>query len=274
MSETISEKDIRQFADGKMLAHRRGPVGYMTYNQPEKRNAVSLEMWEGVAEILDLFAQDDGIRVVVVTGAGGKAFVSGADISQFDKQRSNADAREEYARKSGAGRNALRSFGKPMIAQIDGFCLGGGLAIAMGTDLRVASSRSSFGIPAARLGIAYSPDSLEMLVTLVGPAHARMLLYTAKRIDAEHAAAIGLINQYVEPDALDETVFDLATTIAENAPLSVAASRFTISELCRTAELRDLDAIDAAVAKCFDSQDYKEGRLAFKEKRKPEFAGS
>ncbi len=264
---------VQEYADGKMLAHRRGPIAYMTFNQPEKRNAVSLEMWNGVAEILGGFAADESVRIVVVTGAGGKAFVSGADISQFDKQRSNAEAREEYARLSGLGRDALRNFTKPMIAQIDGFCLGGGLAIAMQADLRIASRRSSFGIPAARLGIAYSPDSLENLVALVGPANARMLLYTAQRIDAEQACSIGLINQCVGEDELEDTVFELAETIASNAPLSVAASRFTITELLKTAELRNVDAINEAVAVCYNSQDYKEGRAAFKEKRKAEFRG-
>lgn len=264
---------VQEFADGRMLAHRRGPIGYMTFNQPEKRNAVSLEMWNGVAEILGNFASDDTVRIVIVSGAGGKAFVSGADISQFDKQRSNAEAREEYARLSDVGRNALKSFPKPIIAQIDGYCLGGGLAIAMQADLRIASERSSFGIPAARLGIAYSPDSLESLVTLVGPARARMLLYTAKRIDAAEAEAIGLINQCVTEDDLEETVQELAETIASNAPLSVAASRFTISELLKTAELRDVEAINHAVATCYNSDDYKEGRAAFKDKRKPSFSG-
>lgn len=266
-------ESVLEFAEGKMLSRRDGPIGYMTFNQPEKRNAVSLEMWNGVAEILGKFSADDGVRLVVVAGAGGKAFVSGADISQFDKQRSNADARKEYARLSGVGRDALRDFPKPMIAQIDGYCLGGGLAIAMQADLRVASTRSSFGIPAARLGIAYSPDSLENLVALVGPAQARMLLYTAQYIDAAEAKAMGLINQCVSETDLEGVVKEMADRIAGNAPLSVAASRFTISELLKTAELRDVEAINEAVSICYNSDDYKEGRAAFKEKREPQFLG-
>ena len=266
-------EEHRQFADGKMLAHRHGEIGYMTFNQPEKRNAVSLEMWNGVAEILGAYEQDESIRVVVMSGAGGKAFVSGADISQFDKQRSNAEARAEYARLSDVGRESLASFSKPIIAQIDGYCLGGGLAIAMRADLRIASDRSSFGIPAARLGIAYSPDSLEQLVTLVGPANARMLLYTASRIGAAEAQAIGLINRHVPESELETSVRALAETIADNAPLSIAASRFTITELTKPEGERDLESIQQAVATCFNSDDYREGRAAFKDKRKPQFFG-
>jgi enoyl-CoA hydratase/carnithine racemase len=265
--------DGLKFADGKMLARTEGAIGYVTFNQPEKRNAVSLEMWDALAEILRQFESDESVHVVVLTGAGEKAFVSGADISQFEKQRGSAAAREEYARLSSAGRESLNRFGKPMIAQINGFCLGGGLAIAMRADLRIASERSMFGIPAARLGIAYSPDSLEQLVTLVGPANARMLLYTGDRITADEACRIGLINRIVAEAGLTNAVRELATTIARNAPLSVSASRFTITELGKTAELRDTEAISKAVARCYDSADYAEGRAAFKEKRTPKFVG-
>jgi enoyl-CoA hydratase/carnithine racemase len=270
---TLTSATIQEFADGKMLAEIRGSVGYMTFNQPEKRNAVSLEMWNGVADILERFEADDNVRVVVVTGAGGKAFVSGADISQFDKQRSNAEARAEYERKSGVGRNRLNTFAKPLIAQINGFCIGGGLAIAMRCDLRIASANSSFGIPAARLGIAYSPDSVEMLINLIGPARARMMLYSAERIDAAEAERIGLINRSVSEPELETVVATLADTISSNAPLSVAASRLAITELAKPAGERDVDAIMAAVARCYDSEDYREGRAAFKEKRAPVFKG-
>lgn len=268
----ISDKP-KQFSGGKMLAEIRGAIGYMTFNQPEKRNAMSLEMWNGVDEILDSFENNDQVRVVVLTGAGNKAFVSGADISQFDKQRSNFEARQEYERLSNLGRNRLQTFGKPMIAKINGFCIGGGLAIAMRADLRIASKNSSFGIPAAKLGIAYGPDSLEQLITLIGPARARMILYSAERLDAIEAEHIGLINRCVSEAALDDAVRDLAKTIASNAPLSVAASRHAITELSKPAPERDITAITAGVARCFDSEDYREGRAAFKEKRAPHFVG-
>ncbi len=227
----------------------------------------------GLGEILDEFREDSSVRVVILTGAGPKAFVSGADISQFEKNRSNADAQREYDRLTGSGRAKLGAFEKPMIARIRGFCLGGGLAIAMQTDLRIAGEDSEFGIPAARLGIAYGFDGLRKLVQLVGPAHARMILYTGRRIDAQEAERIGLVNRVVPDEELNEAVLDVARTIADNAPLSVAASKLTINEVLKEPAERDMDAIRQAMAVCFDSEDYKEGRRAFMEKRPARFTG-
>ena len=262
-----------EYAGGKMLAAKEDGIGLVTFNQPEKRNAMSVEMWVGLGEILDEFAEDSSVRVVILTGAGNKAFVSGADISQFDKLRSNADAQQEYDRMTSVGRNKFSAFPKPTIARIRGFCLGGGLAIAMQTDLRIAAVDSEFGIPAARLSIAYGFDGLRNLVNLVGPAHARMILYTGKRIDATEAERIGLINRMVSDETLNEAVLDIGRTIADNAPLSVAASKLTITEVMKDPADRDMDAVRAAGKLCFDSEDYKEGRRAFMEKRQPVFTG-
>jgi len=263
----------REYADGKMLAEKTDGVGVITFNQPEKRNAMSVEMWQGLAEILDDFGADDAVRVVVMTGAGDKAFVSGADISQFEKRRANADAQAEYAALTSGGRAKLATFSKPLIARIRGYCLGGGLAIAMQADLRIASENSEFGIPAARLGIAYAFDSVRTLVSLVGPAHARMILYTGRRIDAAEAARIGLINQVVPDGELSDVVSDIAHTIARNAPLSIAASKLCIGMILRDPDDRDLEAIEQIGRVCLDSADYREGRTAFMEKRKPRFTG-
>lgn len=267
------EAPTRDYAGGKMLSAKGDGVGLVTFNQPEKRNAMSVEMWEGLGQILDDFADDDTVRVVVLAGAGTKAFVSGADISQFEKQRSNADAQREYDRLTSAGRAKLANFPKPTIARIRGFCLGGGLAIAMQTDLRIAAADSQFGIPAARLGIAYAFDSVRRLVDLVGPAHARMILYSGSRIDAAEAARVGLINRVVETEALAETVLGIARAIAENAPLSLAASKHAIDQVLRDPAERDMEGIGARMNACFDSADYREGRTAFMEKRPPRFAG-
>ena len=263
----------REYAGGKMLAAKEGGIGFVTFNQPEKRNAMSVEMWQGLAEILADFREDSGVRVVIMTGAGGKAFVSGADSSQFEKRRANADAQEEYARLTNDGRARLADFPKPKIAAIQGFCLGGGLAIAMQADLRIASANSQFGIPAARLGIAYAFDGLRTLVQLVGPAHARMILYTANRIGAEEAARIGLINKVVPEESLADAVLELARTIAGNAPLSVAANKLCIDNILKDPADRDLDAVARAGRMCLDSEDYREGRTAFMEKRQPRFQG-
>ena len=262
-----------EYANGKMLASRDGGIGLITFNQPEKRNAMAMEMWLGLGEILDEFERDDTISVVVLSGAGDKAFVSGADISQFAKNRNNADAQKEYDRITGIGREKFHNFPKPIIAKIRGFCMGGGLAIAMATDLRIATPYSQFGIPAARLSIAYAPDSVRRLIDLVGPAHARMILYTARRIGGAEAERIGLINQCVPVEQLDEVVMGIARTISENAPLSVRASKLTISEMLKDESARNMAAIKEIGEICFNSADYKEGRTAFMEKRAPKFVG-
>src|SRR5689334_9899401 len=272
-SSTIAEDSSHEYAGGKMLAARRDGIGVVTFNQPNKHNAISVEMWGGLAEILDEFAADDTIRVVVLTGAGGRAFVSGADISQFEQQRNNADAQRAYDQQTSVGREKLTKFPKPTIAMIRGYCLGGGLAIAMQTDLRIASTDSHFGIPAARLGIAYGFEGLRNLVSLVGPANARLIMYTAERFRADEALRIGLINRVVPPEELEEHVMSMAQTIATNAPLSVAASRLTIGELIKDPEERDMAAVARAGVTCFDSEDYREGRAAFLEKRPPQFKG-
>jgi enoyl-CoA hydratase len=263
----------KEYAGGKMLAAKDDGVGLITFNQPEKRNAMSMEMWTGLGEILDEFAEDSSVSVVILTGAGNKAFVSGADISQFEKNRNSAEGQKEYDRATGVGRQKYHSFKKPVIARIRGYCMGGGLAIAMAADLRIASTDSQFGIPAAKLSIAYAPDSVKKLIDLVGPSHARMILYTAKRIDAQEAERIGLINKMTSEEGLNDVVLDIARTIADNAPLSVVASKLTINEMVKDESQRDMALIQQQMEICFNSADYKEGRTAFMEKRPAKFIG-
>ena len=262
-----------EYAAGKVLATVADGVGTITFNQPEKRNAMSVDMWDGMRAILRDWAHDDAVRVVVLTGAGDKAFVSGADISQFGEKRSNAEAQKDYERLTRGGRADLAAFPKPVIARIKGFCLGGGLAIAMMADLRVTADDGAFGIPAAKLGIAYGFDSVARLNSLVGQANGRMLLFTGERIDAAEALRIGLVNKVVPADALDATVSALARTLATNAPLSVRGMKLISNATLRDPAERDMAAVEAAVATCFDSADYTEGRTAFMEKRKPVFRG-
>jgi enoyl-CoA hydratase/carnithine racemase len=262
-----------EFADGKILAEIKDGVGRITFNQPEKRNAMSVTMWGGMGAALDLFEQDASVRCVVLTGAGDKAFVSGADISQFDKLRSDADAQREYSKQTAGGRLKLASFPKPVIAEIRGFCMGGGLGIAMSCDIRIAAEGSQFGIPAAKLGIAYGFDMVRHLVDLVGPAHAHMILMTGERFDAAEASRVGLINKVVPADALAGEIARLTATLAVNAPLSLYANKRTVQAVLQDRADRDMGAINAAMAACFDSADYQEGRQAFMAKRKPAFQG-
>jgi len=257
----------------KMIAEKDGAIGWVTFNNPERRNAMSLEMWSALATILDAYEADDEIRVIVMKGAGDKAFVSGADISQFEKERADAAAAERYNQISNAGRQRLSSIEKPLIAMVRGFCMGGGLAIAMAADLRFAAAGSQFGIPAAKLGIAYGADGLNRLYQLVGPSAALDILFSARRLDAEEALSIGLINKVVAPDALEGFVRDYAATLSINAPLSIRASKLTIRELGKAPDERDHELLKKLMQQCFDSADYTEGRKAFMEKRKPVFTG-
>ncbi len=267
------DSSATEYASGKMLAAVQDGVGLITFNQPEKRNAMSVEMWDGLAAILDAWKHAPAVHVVVMAGAGDKAFVSGADISQFEKSRSNADAQREYDMLTSAGRARLASFGKPVIARIQGFCLGGGLGIALQADIRIAAEGSMFGIPAAKLGIAYGFDMVRRLTALVGPAHASALLFTGERIDALEAARIGLVNKVVPAAALEQTAAAMARRIAANAPLSITGMKLILEQAARDPGDRDMDAVAQAVATCFDSADYTEGRTAFMEKRKPVFRG-
>ncbi|MCZ6605194.1 MAG: enoyl-CoA hydratase [Alphaproteobacteria bacterium] len=257
----------------KLSVEKDDGIGWIIFNNPARRNAFSLEMWQGVVEIVGDFANDKDIRVAVMRGAGDKAFASGADISQFDDQRANAEAAERYSAIAEAGCAALAEFDKPLIAMIRGYALGGGLAVAMAADMRIASDDSSFGIPAARLGIPYSLNGLRPLVDLVGPALAKDLLITARRLTAEDALRIGLVNRVVPPERLESTVRDVCATIIDNAPLSIIACKAAVNELVKDPVDRDMGRVDELSRLCYDSADYAEGRRAFMEKRKPVWTG-
>src|SRR4051794_19896800 len=272
MSDMSSTTEI-PYADGKILKHTASGVGVITFNNPDKRNAMSLEMWEGFGEALTALRDDAAVRVVILRGAGGKAFVSGADISQFEKTRHNAAASEQYAKRSAAQRALLADYPKPTIACIDGFCLGGGMQVAMLADIRLASQGSQFGIPAAKLGIAYGYDGLKHLVSLVGPSWARLLLYTGMRIDAGEALRIGLVERVLPDGELWDAALEIARIISTNAPLAIRAAKLTIAQVLKDEGHRDMEAIRQIGIACMDSEDFREGRTAFMDKRKPRFKG-
>src|SRR4029079_1127070 len=263
----------KSHADGKILQRVEGGVGIITFNNADKRNAMSLEMWEGLGSALTELRDDPDVRVVILTGAGDKAFVSGADISQFEKTRHNAQASEEYSRRSEAQRALLANYPKPTIACIRGFCLGGGLQVAMLADIRFASDNSQFGIPAAKLGIAYGYDGLKHLISLVGPSWARLIMYTGMRIDSAEAVRIGLVDRVLPDAGLWDATMEAARTISGNAPLAIKAAKITIAEVLKDESRRDMTAIKAIGTACMDSEDFREGRTAFMEKRKPRFIG-
>ena len=269
----VPAQSQKSFADGKILKSITDGVGIITFNNPEKRNAMSIEMWEGLGAALIELREDDNVRVVILTGAGDKAFMSGADISQFEKNRHNAQASEEYGRRSDAQRALLAHYPKPTIACIRGFCLGGGMQIAMLSDIRIAAENSQFGIPAAKLGIAYGYEGLNHLVSLVGPSWARLLLYTGMRIESTEALRIGLVDRVIPDAELWDATSEIARTISDNAPLAIQAAKITIAQVLKDPDQRDMAAIKAIGTACMDSEDFREGRRAFMDKRKPRFTG-
>jgi enoyl-CoA hydratase/carnithine racemase len=258
----------------KMLARREGAVGYLIFNNPERHNAVSLEMWAAATRILEEFGNDDAVRVVVVTGAGGKAFISGADISKFGDERATEAAVAHYNETVSKANRTFHEFPKPTIAMIRGYCIGGGLGLAVCCDLRIASDNSRFGIPAAKLGLGYGFPGIKRLADLVGPSFAKEIFFTARQFDAEEARLMGLVNRVLPAEELDAYVRNYAETIAANAPLTVNSVKFIVGETVKDPDQRDLARADALVQACFNSKDYVEGRTAFMEKRKPVFTGT
>jgi enoyl-CoA hydratase/carnithine racemase len=256
-----------------MLAEIDGPIGWMTFNKPERRNAVSLDMWEAMPEILRWFEQDPAVRVVVLKGAGDKAFVSGADISQFEASRSSDAGNAHYEQTLEAATQALITCGKPTIAMIRGWCIGGGMAIAVCCDLRIASEDSRFGIPAARLGLGYGAPGVKKLMDLVGPSFTKEIFFTARHFSSAEAMAMGLLNRVVPEAELEAFTRGYCATIADNAPMTMHALKRTVGELLR-GEQADRALCDRLVNACFASEDFIEGRRAFMEKRRPVFRGT
>lgn len=263
----------REYAEGKLLLSVDEGIAILTINNPEKLNAISAEVAEGLGQALTALRDDPAVRVLILTGAGEKAFISGGDISQFEKTRPNAEVAAKSAASFRARQALLADFPRPTISAIRGYCLGGGLGTALNTDIRIAAHGSTFGIPAARLGIAYGFDGLKRLVALVGPSRARLILFTGTRITAEEALKFGLIDRLVPVDQLWPTTLQIASEISQNAPLAISAAKITIGEILKDHHDRDMQAVADIATKCMDSDDFREGRRAFMEKRLPKFFG-
>lgn len=264
---------IYQSATERVLAWVENQALHIRFNQPARHNALSVDMWEALPPLLHQAAQDEAIRLVVFSGAGEKSFVSGADITQFDDMRAAKEAVREYEALSERALAAISRFPKPTLACIRGYCIGAGLNVAIGCDLRIASMDAVFSVPAARLGLGYRYSALKNLVTLIGPGAAKDLLFTARRVDASEAYALGLVSRIVAQDELEKMLAQYVESIVENAPLTMAAGKAVIDEILKPSPELNHARCQQLILDCFDSADYAEGRLAFKKKRKPVFRG-
>lgn len=265
--------NVETLANGRLLTTREGPVARVIFNKPERMNAMSLDMWEALGVVLQRLAADDDVRVVVLAGAGEKAFVSGADISEFETLRSSEETVRTYNSISEAADAALYRFPKPTIAEIKGYCVGGGMGLAIACDLRICTDDSRLGITAAKLGLGYGYEGVRKIVDLAGPAVAARVLYAAELFTAEKAHAMGIVDEVVPRAQLAQAVSDLAGRIATNAPLTLRTAKAAIRAVSRPDGDISRADIDRMAAECFSSEDYVEGRRAFTEKRRPDFKG-
>ncbi len=256
---------------GELRVEREGPVGRLLLDNQERRNAISAGMWLAIPKAIDEFSADATVRCIVIRGAGSVAFAAGADISEFEKNRSSLAQVAEYEAATAAAHHAIEATPKPVIALIHGFCVGGGLAVALSCDLRYADASSRFAIPAAKLGLGYGVHGTNRLVATVGHAAAREIMFSARRYHAPDALAMGLVNRVLPDTELDAYVQKTALELAANAPLTIAASKQMINAIAEAKG--DYSAAEAAIGRCMKSEDYVEGRRAFMEKRPPAFKG-
>jgi len=274
MSETAATSvPIYQSPTERMQVWLEETTLHIRFNNPARHNALSVDMWEAIPPLLAQAETDDRIRLVVFSGAGEKAFVSGADITQFEDMRA---AREAVTRYEAMAENALMGiyhFSKPTLSAIRGFCIGGGVNVAISCDIRIASTDSVFSIPAARLGLGYRYSAMKNLVDLIGPGAAKDLFFTARKIDAHEAKALGLVSRVCEPDQLPALLAEYTSALAANAPLTVRAGKAITHEILKPSPALDMALCQQLIQSCFASDDYAEGRKAFMEKRKPVFKG-
>ena len=254
----------------KLIAEIEGAVGRIVFNNPERHNAITTDMFAALAAVVDAYENNPAIRVVVISGAGGKAFASGADIGSLDSARGPSRTPSSAEPRTNRGPAALGRLTKPLIAAVDGYCLGGGLLVALHADLLVATDRSQFGIPAARLGVGYPIEGVEQLVSRVGDANAALILMTGNRFSAEKAQNMGLAHSVVPANELDNEVDRLCARLEANAPLTLRSVKLSIAA---AAGRGDRQAALDAIADCWASEDFAEGRAAFTEHREPHFQG-
>lgn len=273
INSNVEESPMNVSKTDKLIAEKEGAIGWITFNNPARHNAVSMAMWEALSDVAQDYAADPAIRVVVVKGAGDKAFISGADISEFKERRSSPETVAAYNQVAGKANDDLYQLGKPTIAMIRGYCFGGGVGLAVACDLRIAAQDAVFSVPAAKLGLGYDAKGVRKLADVVGPSFTKEIFYTARHFSAAEALAMGLVNRLIPDAQLEQYVRDYAQTIAGNAPLTVGSIKTIVNEWLKDESKRDMELCRQAVDRCFKSEDYIEGRTAFMEKRAPRFNG-
>jgi enoyl-CoA hydratase len=252
---------------------KRGAVGWIVFDQPAKKNAINDAMWRGIPPAMERFDADPEVRCVVFRGSGTEAFAAGADISEFEKVRSDKSAIAGYDDLLDRVLHSIQGSMKPSVAMIHGFCMGGGLEIALACDLRYSGTSGQFGIPAAKLGLAYNVEGHKRLLETVGHSWAREIMFLGRRYPADQALAMGLVHRVLPDAELESYVNDVIHTLGENAPLSIANTKTLLEEYVKAAGAPDHARMRAAIERCAKSADYIEGRRAFMEKRKPRFQG-
>ncbi|MDU8945246.1 enoyl-CoA hydratase [Ovoidimarina sediminis] len=267
----MSEEKL--FDDGRILLRRSGDVGTVVFNHPQRLNAMRLSMWQALSQAVAELSDMPGLRAAVFQGTGGHAFVAGADISEFKDVRSGRDAVEAYDDAVEAAETAIAALTVPTIAAIRGYCIGGGLGIAVRCDIRLATTSAEFALTPARLGIGYRPAGVKALLRCVSPSVAADLLFSARSLSAAEALEAGLVNRVFRDEDFEKGSSSYISRIAANAPLSVRAAKAALQELVRPVEEQDLTRVEALINACFESEDYSEGHTAFLEKRKPRFTG-
>lgn len=259
-----------EYAGGRLIAAQDGPIGWITFNQPERLNAVRRDMWDDLPAAVASLTSNPQTRLLVVKGAGDKAFISGADIAEFDVQRHDAASNKPFTAAVTAATASLADAKVPVIAMINGFCIGGGMVIASACDIRICSEGSRFGVPAGKLGLGYELDNFARLQSIVGRGLAMEMLATARHFSAHEALHAGFVNRIVPGAGLEDAIREMASQIAVTAPLSIAAAKLA-SRAALNPGLRD--EAQRAIDTCFNSEDFKEGRAAFRERRVPTFLG-
>ena len=257
----------------KLRAFKEDGIGWIVFNNPARHNAVSLEMWQSLTLVLKAYGEDSEVRVIILRGEGDKAFVAGADISQFKEKRSSPEAVQHYNATADEAAEALRNCPKPTVAMVRGYCIGGGTGIAVNCDIRIAADDSKFGVPAAKLGLGYRFSGIRRLADVVGPSFAAEIFYTGRQFNGTEAVQMGLVNRLVPAAELETRTREFAATVVNNAPLTIASVKRALLEYGKDPGERDLVLCQEMVDACYASEDYKEGQAAFMEKRKPVFRG-